>query len=80
MGSPAVSFGDAGGERLDYYINTFLSTRELARGSYVYSLRDAEPQLRLGFSAGRTNVIRVNSFVWSDKVIDISAQGLTVVL
>ena len=70
------------GERgnLNDYSNTFLLARELARGDYVFDLRNAEPEIRLGFSAVRTDVNRVNTFVFSRKVIDVSPQGLMVEL
>jgi len=66
--------------QLEDYSNTFLYARELARGQFVYSLRNAEPEVRLGFTQTRTSPIRCNSFVFSRKVIDVSPQGLMVEL
>ena len=70
------------GERgnLNDYSNTFLLARELARGDFVFDLRNTEPEIRMGFSAVRADVNRVNTFVYSRKVIDISPQGLMVEL
>jgi hypothetical protein len=70
------------GERgnLNDYSNTFLLARELARGDFVFDLRNSEPEIRLGFSAVRADVNRVNTFVFSRKVIDVSPQGLMVEL
>ena len=70
--------GDRG--NLNDYSNTFLLARELARGDFVFDLRNAEPEIRLSFSATRADVNRVNTFVFSRKVVDISAQGLMVEL
>ena len=80
MGTPARSFGDASGSNLDGYSNTFLATRELARGRFVYSLREAEPSIRLAFSATRDEICRVNSFVWSEKVVRVEGTNISVVL
>lgn len=80
MGTPARSFGDASGSNLDGYSNTFLASRELARGRYVYSLREAEPSIRLAFAATRDEICRVNTFVWSDMVVRADGSGIAVVL
>ncbi|MHA2182714.1 MAG: hypothetical protein ACXAAH_14940 [Promethearchaeota archaeon] len=66
--------------QLEDYSNTFLYSRELARGDFVYNLQNAEPEVRLGFSGTRATSSRVNSFVFSRKVVDISPQGLMVEL
>ena len=76
----AMNLGSNEKGQLEDYSNTFLYARELARGDFVYSLRNAEPEVRLGFSATRTNPIRCNSFVFSRKVVDVSPQGLMVEL
>ena len=80
MGSGAFSFGDASGSNLDGYSNTFLSCRELARGRYVYSLRDAEPSVRLAFTGSRDEIVRVNTYVWSDRVVSSGPGGFSVIL
>lgn len=64
---------------LNDYSNTFLYARELARGQFVYNLQNAEPEVRLGFSAIRNNC-RTNTYVFSKKIVDISAKGLAVML
>jgi len=80
IGQDCISFGDASGEKLNGYSNSFLICRELARGKkYVYDLTEAEPQLRLGFTATRTSIIRVNTFVWADKVIRVNNEEIIVI-
>jgi hypothetical protein len=74
------NLGDAERGNLNDYSNTFLLSRELARGDYVFDLRNAEPEIRLGFSATRADVNRLNTFVFSRKVVDVSPQGLMVEL
>ena len=70
------------GERgnLNDYSNTFLVSRELARGDFVFDLRNSEPEIRMGFSNTRTDVNRVNTYVFSRKIIDVSPSGLMVEL
>ena len=80
MGSPVESFGDGEASNLDSYSNTFLVCRELARGNYVYNLKDTEPSIRLGFSATRSNITRVNTFVWSDRIARVDSSGVTLIL
>lgn len=80
MGQKAKSFGIGSGSNLDGYSNTFLACRELARGRYVYSLREAEPSMRLAFTSTRDEVVRVDTLVWADKIINVSAVGLSVIL
>ena len=80
MGTPAYSFGDASGSNLNGYSNTFLACRELARGRYVYSLRDAEPSIRLAFAGPRDEIVRANTYVWSDRVIQVNAKGISIIL
>jgi hypothetical protein len=72
-----TSLGSADAFDLDIYSQTFGLGRELARGSeFSYDLRSAEPQIRLGFSANRTNNVRVNTFVFSDVVLSVGDAGL----
>tara|TARA_R110000822_G_scaffold298531_2_gene421308 strand:- start:1706 stop:3337 length:1632 start_codon:yes stop_codon:yes gene_type:complete len=67
---------------LDYYTNRYMHARELARGNSVFSLQNAEPQIRVGFSGPRTtdklnNVIgnvRMNSYVFSKKILHIDGE------
>lgn len=76
----AMNLGSNEKGQLEDYSNTFLYARELARGDFVYSLRNAEPEVRLGFTQTRSSPIRCNSFVFSRKVVDVSPQGLMVEL
>ena len=62
------------------YSNLFVVSRELARNGFVFDLRNAEAEVRLGFSAPRTFRTRVNTFVFSKKVIETTASGIQVVL
>lgn len=76
-----LNLGDNTAGNLQDYSNTWLYARELARGDFVYQLRDAEAEVRLGFSGVRTwGGSRVNSFVFSRKIIDVSPKGLMVEL
>ena len=43
--------GNADGQNLENYTNTFMIARELARPPYVYPLAEAEPQIRLSFAS-----------------------------
>lgn len=61
------------------YSNTFLIARELARSGFVFDLRNAEPEVRLSFSNTRTDILRLNTFVFSKRVIQTSAQGVQVI-
>ena len=65
---------------LNNYSNTFLVARELARGDFVFPLKDSEPELRLSFSGTRDVNFRVYTFVFSKKIIDVSPKGLSVLL
>ena len=67
------------GQLLDYS-NTFLYSRELARGDFVFELQNAEPEVRMSFSGTRANICRVNTFVFSNKVVNTTPQGILVEL
>jgi len=75
-----INLGSNEGGNLNDYTNSFLVARELARGEYVADLRNAEPEIRLGFSATRAGNIRVNTFVFSRKVVNIGISGVAVEL
>ena len=62
------------------YNNTFFVSRELARNGFVFDLRNAEAELRLGFSGVRAQRLRVNTFVFSKKIVQTTATGVEVVL
>jgi hypothetical protein len=79
-GLAPINLGSNEGGNLNNYTNSFVIARELARGEYVADLRNAEPEIRLGFSATRTGNIRVNTFVFSRKVVNIGVSGVAVEL
>lgn len=67
---------------LDYYTNRYIHARELARGNSVFNLQNAEPQIRVGFSAPRgvdkinnqIGNVRMNSYVFSKKILHIDGE------
>ena len=72
---------------LDVYTNRFMVARELARDGSVFNLQNAEPQLRLTFSAARANDlvnqssynnINMLTYVFSKQVIQITDKGLEI--
>ncbi len=79
INTPIKSNGEATGGNLEDTVNTSLISRELARGQFVFDLRNAEPELRLGFTGARTQNLKVNTFVWSKKVVSTSSSGVQVV-
>ena len=74
MSLGSADFGDLNG-----YSNKFLFSRELARQGFVFDLRNAEPEVRLQFSGVRNSVLRVNTFVFSKRIVQTSAQGVQVI-
>ena len=79
INKPIMSFGENKGGNLKDSVNTQLVCRELARGDFVFDLRNAEPEIRLGFSGARAGNLRVNTFVWSKKIISTSSTGVQVI-
>ena len=79
LGVQPANLGNADFCDLENYTNTPLISRELAREGMVFDLRNAEPELRLSFSASRTNILRANTFVFSKKIIQTTATGLQVI-
>ena len=75
-----LSLGSSEDGELEDYSNTFLYSRELGRGNFVVDMRNSEPEIRLGFSAVRTENVRINTYVFSKKIVDISPKGLFVEL
>jgi hypothetical protein len=75
-----INLGNNEGGNLNDYTNSFVIARELARAEYVADLRNAEPEIRLGFSGTRGGNIRVNTFVFSRKVVNIGLSGVAVEL
>ena len=92
IGLDVKRLGDGRGGNLCDYTNTYLHARELARGEqFVYNLKDAEPQIRLGFTQGRDEVpagtdavakgnCRIVNFVWSIKTIMVKKDNLQLLL
>ena len=71
----AKDLGNSDGLNAQSYTNTFMIGRQLARSPYYYNLGEAEGQIRLGFSAGRAHDILANTFVWSRKIVSVTADG-----
>jgi len=67
--------GNFDGANADNYTNVFTIGRQLARDPYYYDLGNAEGQIRLGFSAARTNDTLCDTFVWSRKIASVSDSG-----
>lgn len=83
IGIKPKALGQNQGGQAEDYSNTFLISRELARSGFVFDLRNAEAELRLGFSGPRPNAgdrLRVNTFVFSKKIVQTTATGVEVVL
>lgn len=75
------NLGTTRGVELESYTNPYIHSRELARGDFVFNLRDAEPQIRTEYSADRGSVnTSIDTFVWSKKIINVSENGLQVIL
>ena len=72
--------GSSDGADLDIYTNSFIHSRELAREQFVFDLASAEPQIRLAFSGTRTDNYTLHTLVWSKKIVNISSNGLQVIL
>ena len=91
IGKQVKRLGDCRAGGICDYTNTYLHARELARGEqFVYNLKDAEPQIRLGFSADRQaastggsyalNNCRLINWVFSVKTIMINKDNLQLIL
>ena len=93
IGKDVKRLGECRAGNIADYTNTYLHARELARGEqFVYNLKDAEPQIRLGFESGSSrstaNVdgsvavgnIRMIHFVFSVKTIMINKDNLQLIL
>tara|TARA_R100000426_G_scaffold21693_1_gene18652 strand:- start:9 stop:1844 length:1836 start_codon:yes stop_codon:yes gene_type:complete len=75
------NLGTTKGIELESYTNPYIHSRELARGDFVFNLRDAEPQIRTDYSADRGSVnTSIDTFVWSKKIINVSENGLQIIL
>tara|TARA_R100000353_G_scaffold163497_1_gene123995 strand:+ start:1601 stop:3133 length:1533 start_codon:yes stop_codon:yes gene_type:complete len=71
----AKDLGNFDGKNADFYTNTYVIGRQLARQPYYYDLANAEGQIRLGFSGTRTGDTLADTFVWSRKIVSVSEQG-----
>ena len=93
IGKDVKRLGECRAGNIADYTNTYLHARELARGEqFVYNLKDAEPQIRLGFTAGSSRSaanadgsvavgnIRMIHFVFSVKTIMINKDNLQLIL
>ena len=90
IGKQVKKLGECRGGNIADYTNTYLHARELARGEqFVYNLKDAEPQIRLGFSQERSvagtgmyavNNARMIHFVFSVKTIMVNKDNLQLLL
>jgi len=81
IGKVVKKLGDANNSNKSDYSYTHLTARELSRGKdFVYDLKNAEAQLRLGFSAGRAFNTKLVSWVFAVRSIMISNNALEVVL
>ena len=91
IGKQVKRLGDCRAGGICDYTNTYLHARELARGEqFVYNLKDAEPQIRMGFSGDRTaaatggsyalNNCRIINWVFSVKTIMINKDNLQLIL
>ena len=80
---PVKSLGSSEHASLDFYTNRYLHARELARGNSVFNLQNAEPQIRIGFSAvrgtdkiaGQIGNIKMNTYVFSKKILHIDGEN-----
>ena len=67
--------GNPDTQNLDVYTNTFAIARQLARQPYYYNLRDAEGQIRLGFSGARGGDTLSNTFIWSKRIVAVGQDA-----
>jgi len=80
INKPCKNLGDSKGTNMADYTNTFLIARELARENMVYPLKNSEAELRMRFDTTRTFNSRIYNYVFSEKVINVSQDGLSVIL
>lgn len=86
IGVQCKSLGSGEFADLDIYTNRFMIARQLARDGSVFNLQNAEPQIRLTFTAPRgvdahniaRNNINMLSYVFSKQIISISDSGLQI--
>jgi hypothetical protein len=73
-----VKFGDA--RDLADYTYTYVMCRELARGDFVYNLKNAKPEIRTEYSAVRANNYKIYTYVFSVRSIMIDNNAMSVVM
>jgi hypothetical protein len=83
ISKPPLNLGNTEFGNIMDYSNTWLLARELARGVFVYNLKNAEPELRMVFTGTRdggndVGNVRIRHYVFSKKVVDISEKGIMV--
>ncbi len=86
IGVQCKSLGSGEFADLDIYTNRFMIARQLARDGSVFNLQNAEPQIRLTFTAARGNDVHgvaygnlnMLTYVFSKQIINISDSGLTI--
>lgn len=80
INKPCRSLGNSDGANMADYTNSFLIARELARENMVYPLKNSEAELRTKYDNTRTFNCRVYTYVFSEKVINVADNGLSVIL
>lgn len=75
LNKESKDLGNPDGQNLDVYTNTFMIARQLARQPYYYNLRDAEGQIRLGFSGTRAGDTLANTFIWSKRIVAVGSDA-----
>jgi len=80
INKPCKNLGDSKGSNMADYTNTFIVARELARENMVYPLKGSEAELRTKFDDTRTFNSRIYTYVFSEKVVNVANDGLTVIL
>lgn len=81
IGKMPVRLSNTDASNIGDYNFTYTTARELARGAdFVFSLKNAEPQIRLGFSAVRGFNTKCLSYVFSIRSIMINNNSLELVM
>ena len=80
INKPCKNLGDSKGANMADYTNTFLISRELARENMVYPLKNSEAELRTKYDNTRAFNCRIYTYVFSEKIVNVSDGGLSVIL
>jgi hypothetical protein len=79
LGRVPECLGSSDGDDLEVHTNPFVVARAVAPSEgFIFDLKDAEPELRMGFSGSRTFNTRVYSFVIQENVVTVDGSGLRV--